>query len=154
MAYRMLLLMLTAAMTMNELHAQQKRSTSFIWGAHVTNPQKVSATLGLIHGSVHSDGNLKAIDGPMVEVETGLGGIRGYVGFGTYFRPAWLGYSFGVAVLRTWRDPWTVAPGRTYVGANSDFSYFLPNLKLGLYYCIDGNIRRRFLISVGAGFKW
>lgn len=138
---------------MNELYAQQKQS-SIIWGAHVTNPQKLSVTLGMIHGNVHSDGNLKAIDGPVAEVETGLGGIRGYMGLGSYFRPAWLGYSFGVAVLRTWSNPWTVAPGRTYVGLNSDLSFFMPNLKLGLYYCTDKNIRRRFLISAGAGVKW
>ncbi|MBX7151480.1 hypothetical protein K1X84_07555 [bacterium] len=124
---------------------------SFLWGVHVTNPQKVSATIGLIGGRFETDGNLKAISGFSIEAEAGLGGARGFIGHAAYFRPALFGYSYGVSVLRTWRNPWLAKPEKWFVGISGDASFFFGNFKLGLYRRTDKN---SILISTGFGIKW
>lgn len=133
--------------------AQKSGDLAFglLWGAHVTHPQKVSATIGLIGGRLETDGNLSGISGFSIEAEAGLGGARGFIGHAAYFRPALFGYSYGFSVLRTWRNPWLAKSEKWFIGVSGDASFFLGNFKLGLYRRSDKN---SFLVSSGVGFKW
>jgi hypothetical protein len=150
-----LLALLTGALSF--VRGQDSMGTLVMWGAHVTHPQNVTMTLGLVYGKIHSGKSLRGARGIVIEIEPGLGGIRGNIGYGTqYRRPVWTGGFIGATVLHTWRNPGgSINAGRTYVGMGSALKmFFLPNLTLALYYAIDPDIRRPFLISAGLGFKW
>src|SRR5262245_34858434 len=88
-------------------------------GAHFGTPQKASFALGVVLGEDWQEHGRDHTRNVALFAEPGLGAGRAslaYVdhGYGTF------GSGFGIAatVLRTWKDPWTVKPNRTYVGGD------------------------------------
>lgn len=86
-------------------------------GVHVGTPQKASIALGVVLGEDWQKDGRDHARNVALFVEPGLGAGRAslaYVdhGYGQF------GSGFGVAatVIRTWKDPWTVAKNQTFVG--------------------------------------
>jgi hypothetical protein len=96
----------------------------FVYGFQITTPQKLSASVGTLV-SLRARGS---DDGLLLQIEPGLGGIKGALGYGA--RGALFGWSARVAGLRTWGDPWGADSDTTYVGPEATFSFF--SLKVGL----------------------
>lgn len=105
------------------LHAQRGEDTiprTHIlpaFGLHVGTPQKASIALGVVVGEGWQKNGRDHTRNVALFAEPGLGAGRAslaYVdhGYGTF------GSGFGLAatMIRTWKEPWTVKPNKTYVG--------------------------------------
>ena len=100
-----------------------------VYGLHVGAPQRASVMLGVGRWRERAD----AIRIAFVAVEPGLGAGRASVG---YFRGAGNllgGIAVRASALRTWRDPWSVAPNRTYVGLEAS-GHAILNARVGLFH--------------------
>jgi hypothetical protein len=88
-------------------------------GIHVGTPQKVSAALGVVVGEEWQKNGRDHSRNIALFAEPGLSAGRaslaymdhGYGGFGS-------GYGVAATFLRTWKEPWTVKPNQSYVGAD------------------------------------
>lgn len=105
------------------LHAQRGEDTIPrghvlpAFGIHVGTPQKASVALGVVLGEEWQRDGRDHARNVALFAEPGLGAGRAslaYVdhGYGTFGS----GYGIGATVLRTWKDPWSVAKNTTFVG--------------------------------------
>lgn len=99
-----------------------------VYGLHVGAPQRASVTVGVGRWQQRAD----TIHIAFVAVEPGLGAGRASVG---YFRGVGNllgGIAVRASALRTWRDPWSVAPNRTYVGVEAS-GHAILSARVGLF---------------------
>jgi hypothetical protein len=100
-----------------------------LFGFHVGAPQKAALGLGVVRAWATGSG----FAGVTLMAEGGLGGGRVSVGALGFGGPA-VSVQLRGSVVRTWGEPWVVAPGQTYAG---------PELRVGAV-----------LLTAGAGYYW
>jgi hypothetical protein len=114
-----------------------------VYGFQVTTPQKLSASLGTIV-SLRSEGFHSAHHGPegdglLLQIEPGLGGVKGAVGYGATATGGLAGWSARLAGLRTWGDPWGADSDATYVGPEATFSFVFLKAGCGVMRQVSGD---------------
>ena len=115
------------------LRAQDTATTSSrlvpVYGLHVGAPQRASVTLGVGRWRQRAD----TIRVAFVAVEPGLGAGRASVGYFHGVGNLLGGIAVRASALRTWRDPWSVAPNRTYVGLEAS-GHAILSARVGLFH--------------------
>jgi hypothetical protein len=126
------------------------------WGVRLSNPQILSASLGVLVGQIERPadaGNRTHLPhGLLIQVEPGLGGGKASLGYATGLLP----YAAGgvkASVLRTWGQPLLTEPGRTYVGVEAEATFFI-KLSLGLMTRVAGPNGGRLLVTGGVGLAF
>jgi hypothetical protein len=116
-------------------------------GLHVGAPQKVSLAVGAARSRAMTDG------GAMVFglVEPGLGAGRASVGYLRMYGNLGAGLGARASVLRTWRDPWSVAPHRTFAGVEGSAHLFFFNVRGGVFRRTTAAAGGAFLFTLDAG---
>lgn len=124
------------------------------FGIRAGNPQKVSAAVGVLLGEDWQKNGRDHSRNVALFVEPGLGAGRvsvayvdhGYGGFGS-------GYAIAATVLRTWKEPWTVHPNVTYVGAEAIlWPILFVGPRIGLLHSVNGSpTDKRWLLSFDFG---
>jgi hypothetical protein len=126
-------------------------------GIHVGTPQKASVALGVVLGEDWQTNGHDHSRNVALFAEPGLSAGRAslaYVdhGYGTF------GSGFGVAatVLRTWKDPWTVKPNVTYVGADLIlWPIVFMGPRIGLFRSIASpDISKKWFVSLDFGIGY
>jgi hypothetical protein len=116
------------------------------FGLHIGAPQKVSLALGVGRWRESTDDSYNGVFGL---VEPGLGAGRASVGYLRSRGNLNTGLAVRASALRTWRDPWSVPPNRTFVGLEASAHLF--------YFHFRGGAFRRttagdaFLFTIDAG---
>lgn len=127
-------------------------------------PQKISAGIGAMRvqqprdADCHSGCSLK---GWMFQVEPGLYGIQGSVGWGKlvgetgrskhWMRKSNFAWAVRAAVLRTWGDSPLTPQNQTLVGVEGSFSIISINLSLGIMRSLDSDPNHDWRITGGLG---
>ncbi len=118
-------------------------------GLHVGVPQKASIMLGAGYWRLR-DGGGDEVDIAFAAVEPGLGAGRASVG---YFRGGGnllAGVAVRASALRTWRDPWSVAPNRTYVGLEAS-GHAVLSLRVGVFRRVTDAPGRQTIVTWDVG---
>jgi hypothetical protein len=108
-----------AALASSETHEPERRlGTERFFGVAVGQPQGLSASAGIIIGSVPA-GPVKCAfgyspDGLLIQLEPGIGGGR--INLGVASNNGLGGFGAKATLLRTWGRPWGTRPGTTYLG--------------------------------------
>jgi hypothetical protein len=122
-------------------------------GLHVGTPQKASAALGVVLGEDWQQNGRDHSRNVALFVEPGLSAGRAslaYVsqGFGAFGS----GFSIGPTVMRTWKDPWTVQPNVTFVGADiTIWPVLFTGPRIGVFRRVAGYDSRRWFLSLDIG---
>ncbi len=124
-------------------------------GVHVGAPQKASAAVGVVLGEDWQRNGRDHSRNVALFAEPGLGGGRaslsylrhGYGSFGS-------GFGVGATVLRTWKDPWTVKPNLTFVGADVLlWPVVFIGPRVGAFRLVSGNGgQKKWLFTFDVGF--
>ena len=124
-------------------------------GIHVGAPQKASAALGVVLGEDWQKNGHDHARNVALFAEPGLGGGRASVsylrhGYGSFGS----GFGVGATVLRTWKDPWTVKPNLTYVGADVLlWPVVFIGPRVGAFRLVSGDgTQKRWLFTFDFGF--
>lgn len=102
-----------------------------VLGVRVGAPQQLSLTLGVGRWQHRAAGERTAV--AFAAVEPGLGAGRVSVGYFRGHGNLLAGAAARASALRTWRDPWAVAPNRTYVGLEVS-GHAVLSARLGLFH--------------------
>jgi len=122
-----------------------------LYGLQIGAPEKVALAVGFAvpHTCTNDE-----FTGPEFFAEAGLGGAKAGTGL-INFGAAGTSAQTRVAVIRTWRHPWRVAPAQTFVGPELRVTYLLLSVGAGFYWRTAGHEPgdERFpAISGGIGF--
>ena len=117
------------------------------FGLHVGAPQKVSLALGA--GRWRESGD--DYDGVFGLVEPGLGAGRASVGYLRSRGNLNTGLGVRASALRTWRDPWSVEPNRTFVGVEGSAHLFFFNVRAGAFRRMTAAEGRAVLFTIDGG---
>ena len=118
------------------------------FGLHVGAPQKVSLALGA--GRWRESTN-DAYDVVFGLVEPGLGAGRASVGYLRSRGNLNAGLGVRASALRTWRDPWSVEPNRTFVGLEASAHALIFNIRAGAFRSTTSAEGRAVLFTIDAG---
>jgi hypothetical protein len=118
------------------------------FGLHVGAPQKVSLALGVGRWRESTGDKL---DGVFGLVEPGLGAGRASVGYLRSRGNLNTGLAVRASALRTWRDPWSVAPNRTYVGLEASAHMAIFGVRAGVFRRTTAATDRAVLFTIDAG---
>jgi hypothetical protein len=134
-------------------------------GFQLTYPQVVAASIGVMATSQPSTFECStACDfwGPFAQLEPGLGGGKLSIGWGRaigttgkdgrFLTNVSLALAGKATVLRTWGDFGAVASGRTFAGAELDFSVARVNFGLGVLYRVSSGDDSPWLVTGGIGW--
>jgi len=117
------------------------------FGLHVGAPQKVSLALGA--GRFRESGdNYDVVFGLL---EPGLGAGRASVGYLRSRGNLNTGLGIRASALRTWGDPWSVEPNRTFVGVEASAHAFFFNVRGGAFRRTTSAEGRAVLFTIDAG---
>jgi hypothetical protein len=125
-----------------------------VWGLTVGQVQLVSASLGVVLGTVPKAGTFKCgnaywLDGFLLQLDAGLGGGKVSMGLATSSPP------YGVAIkasgLRTWSNAWGASPGNSYLGVELELVAEL-SLSLGYMRRVGGSEGPANLFTWGLGY--
>jgi hypothetical protein len=143
----------------------RRRMAVGLLGFQLTYPQVVAASIGVMATSQPSDYDCPtACDfwGPFAQFEPGLGGGKLSVGWGRaigttgkdgrFLSNVFLALAGKATVLRTWGDYGAVESGRTYAGAELDFSVARVNFGLGVLYRVSSGDDSPWLVTGGIGW--
>ena len=143
----------------------RRRRALGLLGFQLTYPQVVAASIGVMATSQPSTYDCRtACDfwGPFAQLEPGLGGGKLSVGWGRaigstnkgdqFLSNVYLALAGKATVLRTWGDIGAVAPGRTFAGAELDFSVARVNFGLGVLYRVSSGADSPWLVTGGIGW--
>ena len=143
----------------------RRRRALGLLGFQLTYPQVVAASLGVMATSQPSTYDCSTVCdfwGPFAQLEPGLGGGKLSVGWGRaiastgrgekFLTNAYLALAGKATVLRTWGDIYSVESGRTFAGAELDFSVARVNFGLGLLYRISDGTDSPWLVTGGIGW--
>ena len=146
-----------------ELTTTQKRWYT-IARARWSYPQKISAGIGAMIAEQPRDADCHsscALKGWMFQVEPGLKGIQGSIGWGKLvgetgrnkrmMRKANFAWSVRAAVLRTWGDSPLTPKKQTLVGVEGSFSIISINLSLGIMRSLASDPFHDWRITGGLG---
>ena len=117
-----------AAAGAQEREADPRSRWAPLFGARLGNPQVVSAYAGLAHVEKRYESGWT---GTALVIEPGLGG--GQVSVARISDAGVFSARVQVSLLRTWGEPWSVAPGRTYLGAEARALAGFLGLGIGAY---------------------
>jgi hypothetical protein len=122
-----------------------------LYGLHIGAPEKVALAIGFAvpHTCTNDE-----FTGPEFFAEAGLGGAKAGTGL-INFGAAGTSAQTRIAVIRTWRHPWRVAPSQTFVGPEVRVTYLLLSVGAGFYWRTAGHVpgdARFRAISGGIGF--
>ena len=117
------------------------------FGLHVGAPQKVSLALGA--GRWRESGD--DYDGVFGLVEPGLGAGRASVGYLRSRGNLNAGLAVRASALRTWRDPWSVEPNRTFVGVEASAHALIFNVRAGAFRRTTAAEGRAVLFTIDGG---
>ena len=116
----------------------------------VKNPEIFTLSYTQLWLETFGEGPVFYQEGPMFEIEAGLGGFKinvgkasGSVGGGTV----------KASLFKTWGDPIYIEPNQLYFGGEIDlqFNHFIASI--GAYYHIHGEDEdRKFISTAGVGF--
>jgi hypothetical protein len=147
-----------------EENTRQRRALGLI-GLQLTYPQVASASLGVMATSQPATYDCRtACDfwGPFAQIEPGLGGGKLSLGWGramgstdpsdTVLSRVYLALAGKFTLYRTWSDVGSVASGRTFAGAELEFSIARVNFGLGALYQINHTDDGRLLVTGGIGW--
>jgi hypothetical protein len=152
------------ARVVDEETIRRRRALGVI-GLQLTYPQVVAASIGVM-----ATGQPKTFDcrtvcdfwGPFAQIEPGLGGGKLSLGWGramgstdhrdSFLSKVYLALAGKVTLYRTWSDVGSVAAGRTFAGAELEFSVARVNFGLGALYQINRTDDARWLLTGGIGW--
>ena len=117
------------------------------FGLHVGAPQKVSLALGAGRWRESGD-NYDVVFGL---VEPGLGAGRVSVGYLRSRGNLNTGLGVRASALRTWRDPWSVEPNRTFLGVEGSAHVFFFNVRAGAFRRLTAAEGRAVLFTIDGG---
>ena len=117
------------------------------FGLHVGAPQKVSVALGVGRWRESGD-NFDVVFGL---VEPGLGAGRASVGYLRSRGNLAAGLGVRASALRTWRDPWSVEPNRTFVGLEASAHLFMFVVRGGAFRRTTAAAERSSLFTIDGG---
>lgn len=120
-------------------------------GVRVGVPQQLSLTVGAGHWRYRADGDRIHI--AFVAVEPGLGAGRISVGYFRGHGNLLAGAAVRASALRTWRDPWSVAPNRTYVGLEAS-GHAIFSARVGLFHRASSGSGRPLLLTWDLGLMF
>jgi len=118
------------------------------FGLHVGAPQKVSLALGAGRWRESTNDDYDVVFGL---VEPGLGAGRASVGYLRSRGNLNTGLALRASALRTWRDPWSVEPNRTFVGLEASAHAFFFNVRAGAFRRTTSAEGRAVLFTIDAG---
>ena len=143
-----MLALLFATVVTPPLHAQATRTRiGPAFGLHVGAPQKVSLALGAGRWRESGDN----YDGVFGLVEPGLGAGRASVGYLRSRGNLNTGLGIRASALRTWGDPWSVAPNTTFVGVEASAHAFFFNVRGGTFRRTTSGSGREVLFTIDGG---
>jgi hypothetical protein len=144
---------------------ERRRRPLGLIGLQVTYPQVLAVSIGVMATSQPTTFDCRTICdfwGPFAQLEPGLGGGKLSLGWGramgstgpddTFLSPVYLALAGKVTFYRTWNDVGSVTSGRTYAGAELEFSVARVNFGLGALYQINHTDGGRWLITGGIGW--
>jgi len=159
---------LTAEQAMQQVRenlADEEKRWYAIMRARWSYPQKISAGMGLLLTRQRSDADCSnpcTMYGWHFEVEPGLYGVQGSVGWGKVvaesgstkrlLHTVYFGWAFRGVVLRTWGDGPLTPTEQTLVGVEADYSLLRVNYSLGIMRSLTSSADRDWVISVGMGW--
>ena len=120
------------------------------FGLHVGAPQKVSLALGAGRWR-ESTGD--AYDVVFGLVEPGLGAGRASVGYLRSRGNLNTGLAVRASALRTWRDPWSVEPNRTFAGVEASAHVAMFVVRGGAFRRTTAASGRAFLFTIDGGLS-
>lgn len=141
--------------TAAEPESPPSKNTHFVAGGQVTTPQQLSVSVGTIisvKGSGFESGHHGSEgEGILLQIEPGLGGLKGPLGYG--FVGGVVTGSARLSVLRTWGDPWGADGDETYLGPEVTATYIV-KMGVGALYRVSGDQRNDWILtaSLGVGF--
>ena len=143
----------------------RRRRAVGLLGFQLTYPQVVAASIGVMATSQPSTYDCRTVCdfwGPFAQLEPGLGGGKLSVGWGRaiastdrgeqFLSSVYLALAGKATVLRTWGDIGAVGSGRTFAGAELDFSVARVDFGLGLLYRISDGSDSPWLVTGGIGW--
>jgi len=144
---------------------ERRRMAIGLLGFQLTYPQVVTASIGVMATSQPSTYDCRTVCdfwGPFAQIEPGLGGGKISVGWGRaiastdrgekFLSNVFLALAGKATVLHTWGNIGAVESGRTFAGAELDFSVARVNFGLGLLYRISDGGERPWLVTGGIGW--
>ena len=144
-----MLALLFATVVTPPLHAQATRTRiGPAFGLHVGAPQKVSLALG---AGRWRESTSDAYDVLFGLVEPGLGAGRASVGYLRSRGNLNTGLGVRASALRTWRDPWSVAPNQTFVGVEASAHVAVFVIRAGAFRRTTSATGSAFLFTIDGG---
>jgi hypothetical protein len=136
-----------------------------LFGLQITYPQILAVSLGVMATSQPTTYDCRMLCdfwGPFAQIEPGLGGGKLSLGWGramgstsqqdTFLSRVYLALAGKLTLYRTWNDIGPLDSGRTFAGAELEFSVARVNFGLGLLYEVNGADRGRWLVTGGLGW--
>ena len=117
------------------------------FGLHIGAPQKVSVALGAGRWREWGD-NYEGVFGL---VEPGLGAGRASVGYLRSRGNLNIGLGVRASALRTWGDPWSVDPNRTFVGLEASAHAGFLSVRGGVFRRTTSAAGRAVLFTIDGG---
>ena len=114
-------------------------------GLHIGAPQKVSLALGVGRWRESTNGSYDGL------IEPGLGAGRASVGYLRSRGNLASGLAVRASALRTWRDPWSVEPNRTFVGLEGSAHMFFFNVRGGAFRRVTAAADGAFIFTLDGG---
>ena len=134
-------------------------------GVQLTTPQVVAVSLGVMATGQPTTYDCRTVCnfwGPFAQIEPGLGGGKLSAGWGRaigstgrddrFLSRVYLALAVKATVLRTWGNVGPQAAGRTFAGAELEFSVARFNFGLGLLHRVDAATDGRWLVTGGIGW--
>lgn len=128
-------------------------------------PQKFSVAIGALVTEQRKDADCRdpcTVFGWHFEVEPGLYGVQGSVGWGKLvgetgrterlMHTAYLGWALRGVVMRTWGKSPLTPTDQTLVGIEGNFSLLRLNYTIGVLRSLSSNSSRDLIISAGIGW--
>ena len=117
-------------------------------GLRAGTPQKVSVALGVIAGN----DRVFRRDAIALYVEPGIAAGRGTLAYVNGFGNMGRGFGIGATALRTWKDPLTLQPNRTYAGGEIwIWPLFYVGPRVGLFRQVSGPGTRGWYFTADFG---
>jgi hypothetical protein len=148
----------------DEESTRQRRALGLI-GLQLTYPQVVAASIGVMATSQPTTFDCRTVCdfwGPFAQIEPGLGGGKLNLGWGramgstdlrdTILTRVYLALAGKFTLYRTWSDVGSINSGRTYAGAELEFSVARVNFGLGVLYQVSHTEDSRWLVTGGIGW--
>ncbi|MCU0636232.1 MAG: hypothetical protein MUE41_15300 [Gemmatimonadaceae bacterium] len=115
-------------------------------GVHYGVPLRWSLSLGVI-----VDYSRRGDGGAIVLAESGLGGVRGSIGWVRFMRRYGSGVSLRASVMRTNREPWRFPARETFVGLEAQLlPLFATGVRAGVWREIGSGADRQTRVTIGA----